>query len=183
MREAEPNWKSFVFQPRLLRWCARDRTFSAAFVRKKSIGGCYKNGPGTAKYAQIDLARGFARGLPDNNPGTYHGIFSGRLSIQMTAMVGVGECSWIWGSGEHTRLFGADNGNREREHPRVSARSHVAPRDAHAPRPAPTHPTTRPVTSLDVPSRLGPAAGARCQLLVHVDKKPPVLSEARRWVL
>ena len=67
------------------------------------------------------------------------------------------------------------------ERPRVSALSDAAHRDARAPRPAPTHPTTRPVTYLDVPSLLERTASARCRLPVHVDT-PPVLSKARRWV-
>ena len=72
------------------------------------------------------------------------------------------------------------------ELPRVNSRasllvSDAAQRDARAPRPAPTHPTTRPVTYLDVPSRLERAACARRRLLVHVEKAP-VLSEAPRWV-
>ena len=81
----------------------------------------------------------------------------------------------------YARLLGADREIAARERPRVSARSDAAHRDARAPRPAPTHPTTRPGTYLDVPSRLERAARARCRLLVHVEK-PPVLSEARRWV-
>ena len=69
-----------------------------------------------------------------------------------------------------------------RERPRVSARSHVAQWDARAPGPALTHPTTRPVTYLDVPSILERMASAQSRLPVHVDI-PPVLSEARSWVL
>ena len=56
------------------------------------------------------------------------------------------------------------------QRPRVSALSDVAHRDARAPRPAPTHLRTRPGTYLDEPSCSGPAAGARCRLLVHADK-------------
>ena len=81
----------------------------------------------------------------------------------------------------YTRLLGAGRGNGKHERPRVSARSDVAHRDARAPGPAPTHPTTRPTTCLDVPSLLERTASARRRLLVHADK-PPVLSEARRWV-
>ena len=56
-----------------------------------------------------------------------------------------------------------------------------AHRDARALPPAPIHPTTRPGAYLDVRSLLERTASARCRLLVHVDK-PPVLSEARRWL-
>ena len=69
----------------------------------------------------------------------------------------------------YARLLGADRGIAARELPRVSARSDGAHRDARAPRPAPTHPTTRPVTYLDVPSLLERTASARCRLPVHVD--------------
>ena len=55
------------------------------------------------------------------------------------------------------------------ERPRVSALSDAAHWDARAPRPAPTHPTTRPATYLDVPSLLERTASARCRLAVHVD--------------
>ena len=81
----------------------------------------------------------------------------------------------------YARLLGANQEIAGRERPRVSARPHVAQRDARAPGPAPTHPTTRPDAYLDVPSLLERTASARCRLLVHVDK-PPVLSEARRWL-
>ena len=66
------------------------------------------NGPyfghGTAKWAQIDLARGFARGLPNDNPDRDHGTFNARLSILMVAMVGVGEGRWVPGSGIHRNV-------------------------------------------------------------------------------
>ena len=106
----------------------------------------------------------------------------------MLALVGVGEGRWVPGSGMHRKVvplraprLGANRGIAARERPRVSARSHVAQRDARAPGPAPTHPTTRPATYLDVPSLLERTASVRCRLPVHVDE-PPVLSEARRWV-
>ena len=38
-------------------------------------------GPGTAKSAQMDIARGFARWLLRDDPDTDHGIFSVRLTI------------------------------------------------------------------------------------------------------
>ena len=44
-------------------------------------------GPGTAKSAQMDLARGFARWLLRDDPDTDDGIFSGRLSIPMVGLV------------------------------------------------------------------------------------------------
>ena len=43
--------------------------------------------------------RGFARGLPDDDTDRDHGIFSGRLSIPMVALVSVGKVRWVWGSG------------------------------------------------------------------------------------
>ena len=56
-------------------------------------------GPGTAKWAQMDLARGFARGLPDDDTDRDHGIFNATLSIPMVALVGVGKGRWVWGPG------------------------------------------------------------------------------------
>ena len=147
-------------------------------------------GPGAAKSAtkKTCLARGFARGLPDGDPGRSHEILSGMLSIPMVGLVSLGEGSWVSGSSMRRKaiplrapLMSDQEGNNTRGRPRVSARSDAAHRDARAPRPAPTHPSTRPGTYLDVPSRLERAARARCRLLVHVDK-PPVLSEAPRWV-
>ena len=91
---------------------------------------------------------------------------------------------WVPGSGMHrkvvryARLLGADRGNGKHERPRVSARSDAAHRDARAPGPAPTHPSTRPTTYLDVPSLLDRTACARRRLLVHVDKPPCSLRHA-----
>ena len=61
-------------------------------------------GPGTAKSAQMDLARGFARWLLRDDPDTDHGIFSGRLSIPMVGLVGGGEGRWVPGSGVHRKV-------------------------------------------------------------------------------
>ena len=44
-------------------------------------------GPGTAKSAQMDLARGFARWLLRDDPDTDDGIFNTRLSIPMVGLV------------------------------------------------------------------------------------------------
>ena len=74
---------------------------------KKGASNCTNGptyGPGTAKWAQMDLARGFARGLTDNDPDRDHGIFKTRLSIPMVAMVGVGEGRWVLGSGMHRKV-------------------------------------------------------------------------------
>ena len=86
----------------------------------------------------------------------------------MVGLVGGGEGRWVSGSGMHRKVvplraptWGWSWKCRKRERPRVSARSDAAHRDARAPRPAPTHPTTRPGTYLDVPSRLERAARAR----------------------
>ena len=56
-------------------------------------------GPGTAKWAQMDLARGFARGLPDDDTDRDHGVFNATLSIPMVALVSVGKGRWVWGPG------------------------------------------------------------------------------------
>ena len=61
-------------------------------------------GPGTAKWAQMDLARGFARGLTDDDTDREHGIFNARLSIPMVGLVGVGEGTWVWGSGMQRKV-------------------------------------------------------------------------------
>ena len=57
-------------------------------------------GPGAAKSAtkKICLARGFARGLPDEDPGRSHGVLSGMLSIPMVGLVSLGEGRWVSGS-------------------------------------------------------------------------------------
>ena len=52
-------------------------------------------GPATAKSAQMDLVRGFARWLLRDDPGTDHGIFHTRLSIPMVGLVGGGEERWV----------------------------------------------------------------------------------------
>ena len=143
------------------------------------------NGPATAKSAQMDLARGgfFAT----TQTQTASPLVGGQASQWSVWWVGARE-SGCQGRGctgrsfRFTRLLGDDRRNYTSERPRVSALSDAAHRDARAPRPALTHPTTRPVTYLDVPSLLERTASARCRLPVHVDK-PPVLSEARRWVL
>ena len=44
-------------------------------------------------------ARGFARGLTGDDPDRDHGIFNATLSIPMVGLVGVGEGTWVWGSG------------------------------------------------------------------------------------
>ena len=57
-------------------------------------------GPGAAKSAtkKTCLARGFARGLPDDDPGRSHGVLSGMLSIPMVGLVSLGEGRWVSGS-------------------------------------------------------------------------------------
>ena len=136
----------------------------------------------------MDLARVFARGLPDDDPDRDHEILNARLSIPIVALVCVGKGRRSRGRGctgrsfRYARLFGADWGNGTRERPRASARSDATHRDACALPPASTHLTTRFDAYLDVPSFLERTVSARCRLLVHVNK-PPVLSEARRLVL
>ena len=61
-------------------------------------------GPGTAKSAQMDLARGFARWLLRDDPDKDHGIFSVRLSTPMVGLVGGGEGTWVPGSGMHRKV-------------------------------------------------------------------------------
>ena len=61
-------------------------------------------GPATAKSAQMDLARGFARWLLRDDPDTNHGIFSARLSIPMVGLVGGSERRWVPGSGMHRKV-------------------------------------------------------------------------------
>ena len=61
-------------------------------------------GPGTAQQAKTGLARGFARGLPDDGLDRDHGIFSARLSIPMVGLVGVGERTWVWESGGRRKV-------------------------------------------------------------------------------
>ena len=56
-------------------------------------------GPGAAKWAKTGLVRAFARGLPDDDTDRTHGIFNATLSIPMVGLVGVGEGTWVWGSG------------------------------------------------------------------------------------
>ena len=130
-----------------------------------TIGSNY--GPATTKSAQMGPARGFARWLLRDDPDRDDGIFSGRLSIPMVGLVGASEGKWVWRSGMHqkTGLVRAStwgwSWNGKHERPRVSARSDAAHRDARAPRPAPTHPTTRPGTYLDVPSHLERGARTR----------------------
>ena len=60
-------------------------------------------GPATAKSAQMDLARGFARWLLRDDPDRDHGISSARLSIQMVALVGASEGKWAWRSELHQK--------------------------------------------------------------------------------
>ena len=85
----------------------------------------------------------------------------------MVGLVGGGEGRWVSGSGMHRKVVPlrastwGDRRNCTSERPRVSALSDAAHRDARAPRPAPTHPTTRPGTYLDVPSHLERGARAR----------------------
>ena len=61
-------------------------------------------GPGTAKSAQMDLARGFARWLLRDDPDTDQGIFSARLSTPMVGLVCGGEGRWVPGSGMHRKV-------------------------------------------------------------------------------
>ena len=61
-------------------------------------------GPATAKSAQMDLARGFARWLLRDDPDTDDGIFSVRLSIPMVGLVQLGGGMWVWGSGVHRKV-------------------------------------------------------------------------------
>ena len=61
-------------------------------------------GPWTAKSAQMDLARGFARWLLRDDPDTDDGIFNTRLSIPMVGLVGGGEGKWVSGSGVHWKV-------------------------------------------------------------------------------
>ena len=61
-------------------------------------------GPATAKSAQMDLARGFARWLLRDDPDTDDGIFSVRLSIPMVGLVGGSERRWVPGSGMHRKV-------------------------------------------------------------------------------
>ena len=61
-------------------------------------------GPGTAKWAQMDLARGFAQWLLPDDPYRDDGIFSVRLSIPMVGPVGGGEGRWVPGSGMHRKV-------------------------------------------------------------------------------
>ena len=52
-------------------------------------------GPGTAQQNDTGLPRGFARGLPGDNPDRHHGIFSVRLSTPMIGLVGVDQGRWV----------------------------------------------------------------------------------------
>ena len=52
----------------------------------------------------MDLARGFAPGLPDDDTDRDHGIFNTTLSIPMVGLVGVGEGTWVWGSGMQRKV-------------------------------------------------------------------------------
>ena len=61
-------------------------------------------GPGTAKSAQMDLARGFARWLLRDDPDKDHGIFSAGLDTPMVGLVGGGEGTWVPGSGMHRKV-------------------------------------------------------------------------------
>ena len=61
-------------------------------------------GPGTAKSAQMDLARDFARWLLRDDPDTDDGIFNARLSIPMVGLVGGGEGRWVPGSGMRRKV-------------------------------------------------------------------------------
>ena len=77
-----------------------------------------------------------------------------------------------------TRAYlGANRGNAVRERPRVSARSDAAHRDARA---LPPNDEICRLPRLAV--ALGVHGHRAMWVLVHVDK-PPVVSEARRWVL
>ena len=102
-------------------------------------------GPATAKSAQMDLARGFARWLLRDDPDTDDGIFSVRLSIPMVGLMGGGEGRWVPGSGMHRKVVPlrtptwAGRGNGKHEHLRVSARSDAAYRDERAPPDPPQH--------------------------------------------
>ena len=62
-------------------------------------------GPATAKSAQMDLARGFARWLLRDDPDTDHSrIFNARLSTSMVGRVGGSERRWVPGSGMHRKV-------------------------------------------------------------------------------
>ena len=82
-------------------------------------------GPATAKSAQMDLARGFARWLVRDDPDTDHGTFNTRLSIPMAGLVGGGEGRWVSGSGMHRKvvpLRASTWGRPEKLHERAPAR-------------------------------------------------------------
>jgi hypothetical protein len=52
----------------------------------------------------MELARGFVRWLLRDDPDTDQGIFNARLSIPMIGLVGVGEGTWVWGSGGRRKV-------------------------------------------------------------------------------
>ena len=115
-------WKSL--QNNCPGWCFRRRADRAqkkgaghppsarrwpGYARRGTVGAsnCTNGlnyGPATAKSAQMDLARGFARWLLRDDPDTDHGIFSGRLSIPMVGLVGGGEGMWVSGPGMHRKV-------------------------------------------------------------------------------
>ena len=106
----------------------------------------------------------------------------------MVGLVGAGEGRWVWGSGVHregrsaTRAYLGLIG----EMPSVNARASLlalTPPTGMPALPDPPQHTQRRDLSLTSTCRRAwsAAASARCRLLVHVEK-PPVLSEARRWV-
>ena len=88
-------------RPRARRW--------PGYVRRGTGGAsnCTNGlnyGPATAKSAQMDLARGFARWLLRDDPDTDHGIFNTTLSTPMVGLVGGGEGTWVPGSGMHRKV-------------------------------------------------------------------------------
>ena len=110
--------------------------------------------------------------------------------ILMAGLVGGGEGRWVPGSGMRRKVvplraptWGALVVEMASMNARASLVALTPPTGMRALPDPPQHtqPTTRPGAYLDVPSLLDRTASARCRLLVHVDK-PPVLSEARRWL-
>ena len=88
------------------RWCPGHYQGGMVGALKCTNGPYCGPGTATAKWAQMDLARGFARGLPpDDDPDRDHGIFNARLRISMVALVCVGEGRWVSGSGMHRKVF------------------------------------------------------------------------------
>ena len=82
-------------------------------------------GPATAKSAQMDLARGFARWLLRDDPDTDQGIFSERLSIPMVVWCLGARGRWVSGSGMHRKvvpLRASTWGRPEKLHERAPAR-------------------------------------------------------------